>query len=171
MRLSVPKLGAQPSGGPASKSKKLIKSIVQLVVLVVIISGAYFLLHKHNVNKSKTVEPRTVNQLQTDRSKADQSYLSSSDYVSYQLTQSLLVGGYISGKDLDSAQKVIDEVLSKVPKDKLTAATYSAKANLDKAKNDIPALKEDLKLLIERQKASGDTSGADASQKYLDSLK
>ena len=169
----MPKLGMRTSGESISKSKKLVKLIVQFAVLAIIIGGLFFLVHRHNVNKSNStvVKPRTINQFESDLSKSTNGFLASSDYTSYQASQSVFVTQYLLEKDVADAQRVMDNVLAKVPANKLDSQTYTALVKIDEAKKDTAKLKSDLKILVEKQKAEGNTAGADASQKYLDSLK
>lgn len=170
MRVNVPGIGANTSGPVLSRGKKIIRFILWLIIVAAIVFGIYLLLNR-NKNNGTVVNPRTINQFESDASKSTQKLLDTSDYASYQSTQSGIVSLYVAEKDTADAQRVMDEVFSKVPSNKLNSTTYFALVKIDAAKNDTAKLKNDLKVLVSKLRAEGDTKGADAEQKYLDSLK
>jgi uncharacterized protein YpmB len=173
MRVNVPRIGVPTSGRVSQPTKKTGSFIIKLLVVVILVALAYWLVHNHNENnrKKQAAQPQTINQLESTLSKQTQPQVANGDYTTYQTTQGLIANKYISEKDLPDAERVMKDVLAKVPKDKIISQTYFTMVSLETAKKDNAAVKQYLQLLIAKLRSDGDSQGADAEQKYLDSLK
>lgn len=170
----MPRVGMPVSAESAQPVKKILRFVVQLAFVVLLIFFIYFIVHKHNENtqnKKSAVKPTSLNAFEQESAKTDQSFLNGGDYTSYQSTKNLLASQFLAEHDIADAERVMNDVLVKVPKDKIVSQTYYTMVNIEKAKNDKTGIKQYLQLLIAKLQAEGDTKSADAWQKYLDGLK
>ena len=166
----MPKLSMRlPKDAPMNK--KIARMLFQLAFVLIIIFVIYYLLHKNKPSDSNSFKPQTINQLESNLSKEDQGNLKKGDYATYQGTQSLLAKHYITAGDTADADRLMSTVFEKVPKDKINSQTYYVMVSLSESKKDNEALKKYLRLLIAQLKTDGETKGAAAEQKYLDSIK
>jgi len=166
----VPGMGANTSAAVTPRSRKLLRILLQLLFLIVIVLLVFWIVHGRNAKKA-VVQTTSLNQLSSILNKSTQSQVSKGDYGAYQSSQALIAKKYIIENDLTHAEQVMNKVLATVPQNKITSQTYFTMVDLETAKKDIPAQKKYLQLLITRLKADGDSQGAAAEQKYLDSLK
>jgi hypothetical protein len=172
MRVRTPGSDGYTTGAVAqvAKNKKPLKPLIFLMVIVIIALAAFWILHKHNAKKH-TPQTTSLKDLSSIVDKSTQAQVTKGDYSTFQTAQDLIAKKYIIEKDLPHAEQVMNNVLSTVPKNKIMSQTYFTMVDLEAAKHDTTSQKKYLQLLIATLKAEGDSQGAAAEQKYLDSLK
>jgi uncharacterized protein HemX len=170
MRLPKPRsisVLAKEKTGKENK-KGLLKAFV--LILVLLLAGGY-LWHKHQNQKNNTFVVTSASQLEKNNTNYTSNILKSKDLTSYQRVQTDQAGLYIDNNQLSEAERVMNEVFSRVPSDKIISDTYGTMVTLEKAKNDTAQYKHYLRLYISQLRNEGNTTTADQMQTVLDSTK
>jgi hypothetical protein len=167
MRLSVPRLAGPPQSGNPRSKKEILRWIIFLALLIVIVSGAWYLISGHKKSKDQAL---TTAQFQQAHSHAISKSLAVKDYAGYQETQSTLASQYIGYKNYSAAESLMNDIFNNVPTDKIESGTYTVMYSLQKAKGDTAGEKKYLKLLIAKLNAEGDSQDAADYQATLNKL-
>jgi hypothetical protein len=157
--------------GKNNRSKRLPKTII--LVIAVIIIGCFLYNHFHkNAKKTFTAaKPATASQVESLEKKSTGDLLSKGDTAGYQIAQRTLANQYLLNNDTKDAERIMNNVINSIPADKITSGTYYVMVNIEKQKKDQTQYKHYLELLIEKLKAENNPQTADQVQKVLDSLK
>lgn len=160
----------RPLPGFINSKKNPRLRIILLLIIIVVVAGAYFVWQHYTkepvANVAETTSP---SKLETNSKQFYDSQLKKSDLSGYQQTQASLASLYIVNGDLENAEKVLNNVLAKVPKNKIISDTYGTFVELEKAKNNDAGYKHYMNLYIDQLKKEGDKTAAAQQQKVLDS--
>ncbi|HET6864137.1 MAG TPA: hypothetical protein VFH37_02995 [Candidatus Saccharimonadales bacterium] len=140
-----------PSGGALRLTRRKLLVSGALIVLIVIGVVLYQQHHKTS-NRETPLEQRT--------SQTAQNFLNTKDYESYQTTQTTVANEYIVVKEYANAERVLNEIVAKVPSDKITSATYQSYWYLYKQKGDTQNRKKYALLAAKKFQQEGDAKTA-----------
>lgn len=149
-------------------------STLRVVLLLIILGGIIFAIwfikfrdHKRQVEAPK---PLTAKQVESRYSNQASSYLNSKAYDTYQGEQQRLAQQYLSSSDNNNAERVMLDVLNKVPEDKIIDTTYLTLINIEEAKHDRAKEKDYMQKLINVYNRDGDSKSAEIYQTTLSKL-
>ena len=143
------------------------KTIVSAFAVLVIIIIGYLAWH-HFTQTKKGTHISSPSEVETANKNSNESFLKNNDISSYQISQQTLAQQYLLNNDPNSAERVILEVINKVPASKITSGTYMVIVSAEKMKNDKTQYKMYLRLLIAKLKQEGKTALAAEYQTELD---
>lgn len=155
---------------------KLALKIFSYIFVALLILTTIILLkldHKSSIKSSaeKTLKPINADQYKEITSKQNSEALKDNNLQLYLYSMENNAIQYMNEKKYDKAEQTMKEVFSKVPQDKIDVTGYAVMANIQKTQKDAKEYKYYLGLLVGVKRAAGDTSGANESQKILDTLK
>lgn len=142
------------------------KTLVSAItILLLIVLGYIAWQHFHSKKGTRIAGPSQVESI--DKTSTD-NFLKNNDLASYQVSQQSLAQQYLLNNDPTNAERIIKEVISKLPEDKITSGTYMVITSAEKAKNDKTQYKYYLGLLITKLKQENKPTLAAVYQKELD---
>jgi len=150
------------------KPHKFIKPLFVVVIILLILSLSVFVIyHISNVNKKVNKRSATVSKTEQRYSKINNQNLANKDYESYQIVLQEYYQGYFIAKDYKSAENVLKEILTNVPKNSINSSTYYCLSQLYKSENNISQYSKYTKLLISSLQNEGRNEDAAYYKKQL----
>lgn len=161
-------------GGNSSKPAKVVAGVGgSLLLLLLVIGGTYLYVHNHKskpvpkITASAPVTPRQVEKLNTN---AYNKLLGTQDYETFQGLQQSLAMQYYTNNDFAGADRVMSDVVDKVPSNNVNGSSYSMLAQIARAEKNTDKFKYYAKLAITKLRTEDRGAEADNLQKLLDSV-
>lgn len=146
--------------------RSIVLAAIAAVLLIILIFGWR---HFHNKsNSTQRAAPATVGQIENSDQNTVKSFLSSGNTKEYENSQRFLALRYYDNNDFVNAERVMNELFTKVPSSNISPQSYVLMASIEKAKPDKVQYKHYLELAVAKLKAEGNTSQAAIYQKELD---
>lgn len=170
------KPGPQPE---KNKMPETISAVIFVAFIVAVAAGGFFVYHKYHHTNNSTSNNSGKNSSNKLASAADEqnryqaainNTLKSGNYQSYQLSELELANGYITAKNYNAANGILQTIQKNVPQNKISSYYYQLKVQIDEQNKDTIAQKDDLQTLIKLLKATGQAGEAPYYQKQLDNL-
>lgn len=164
------------------KAKKglVVKSCLIVLAVGIVAAVLYIEFVKKPAGKDNSAEPlannsarlaaspSTVEKTVDDSTKAA---LSKSDYETYQNLQRSIALQYYYNNDNGNAERIMNDVIKKVPAGKVASSSYLLMASIQEQKHDVNMQKKYIQLAIDRLNDEGNSVQAANEQKFLDELK
>lgn len=174
MRLSLPGSGDSLKTNKTWGLGEFIKTVVLILFVVLIAYGGIVAYRKLTHSEEKQLSQRGVSNPASFEKAGEQStnkFLQNKNYESYIDSQISIASKFDSANDYKNAIRVMNEVFSSVPADKVTSMAYSEMANLQQEDGNMQQYKYYLGLLEKKYTAEGNTQAAQGIQSTLDSMK
>jgi hypothetical protein len=146
--------------------RSFLSAILTGVLVIVLIVGWKHYHNKHT--NTKRPAPATVAQIENADQKTVTGFLNSGNVEEYQASQVFLAIRYYDNQDYVNAERVMNELFTRVPANKINSTSYTLMASIEKAKPDKVLYKKYLELSVSKLKAEGNTAQAAIYQKELD---
>lgn len=163
-------------GKGRARTRRILATAGALTLLVLVIGGGWLLFDRVLRDPAEEQKEQPADRISTSAEeeqrygKVTEKNLRQGDVVSYITPKLQLVGNYLAAKDYADAERILDEIKSKVAEKDRPPAYYIYRYSVDQYKKDIPAQKADLEALIPILKRQKRDVEADYYQGQLNSL-